>query len=309
MRGDLTSTDTHLREAKQLATDAQSVNAELMVATLSFARGVATGSLAQQIGLLEEVFSPFWDVPMAQCYLTYFLLEAGDRVRAEKLLGVRAAAGVGAVGKDAEWLTCTTLMGEAARRMGHRGVVEDCYQALRPYADLWLFDGVGAGVLRAGRRIPDQIREVPRCCGFRPPESVPSAGGRSTVRSGAGWTVGWRGHSVTVADAKGVRDLAVLLAHPHTSVHVLDLVGADPSATGAAIESWSASPSEYKQRLRELATEIEDAEVLQQPARAERLRSERDVITRELATALGLGGRRGSSAIPWSGPARPSRCE
>ncbi|MET0840374.1 MAG: AAA family ATPase, partial [Marmoricola sp.] len=45
-------------------------------------------------------------------------------------------------------------------------------------------------------------------------------------RSGAFWTVAWRGREATLPAVKGMTDLAVLLAQPERETHVLDLVGA-----------------------------------------------------------------------------------
>jgi tetratricopeptide (TPR) repeat protein len=114
----------------------------------------------------------------------------------------------------------------------------------------------------------------------------------SLVREGDTWAVTFGERTVRVRHAKGVADLAVLLARPGTDVHVRELdTGAppggrvdDPRLDASAIEA-------YKARVRELEAELDEADGFGDAARSERLRAERDFIVDELAAALGLGGR------------------
>ena len=48
---------------------------------------------------------------------------------------------------------------------------------------------------------------------------------------------------------------------------------------------------EYKRRLDDLRTELEEAERFHDPLRAERARAEIDALAQQLASAVGLGGR------------------
>jgi len=47
----------------------------------------------------------------------------------------------------------------------------------------------------------------------------------------------------------------------------------------------------YKRRLEELSEELEDAERMNDVGRAERIGGEKDCVTQQLVSALGLGGR------------------
>jgi len=49
--------------------------------------------------------------------------------------------------------------------------------------------------------------------------------------------------------------------------------------------------AQYRQRLQELADDIEEAEAWGDPERAARARRETDLLTEELVRAVGLGGR------------------
>jgi len=299
MRADLARVDTCLAEAAELARQAQSENAELMVFTLQLGRADATGSMADCLERIDAVMTPYRHVPMAQGYLAYYLVKAGEQERAAEVVEQRAADGIAAIAKDAEWLTSIALLGEAARLVGHAPLVRECAAALRPYAGLWLYDGMGAACYG---RVSEYLE---RFADFRPGPSAqardgpPSRAVGELRRTGAVWSVGWRGQVATVADAKGVRDLAELLARPRTPIHVLDLVGAGRSAggdTGPVLDQQARSA--YGARLRELEEELAEAEQFADLARAERVRHERDFLARELSAALGLGGRARSSGDP-----------
>jgi hypothetical protein len=108
-----------------------------------------------------------------------------------------------------------------------------------------------------------------------------------------------------------LRHIARLLATPGQEHHAADLVGG-VSTTGApttgAAEAREAgleagglgdagavldpqAKAEYRRRLEELREEAEEAESFNDPERAARAQEEIDFIARELAGAVGLGGR------------------
>jgi hypothetical protein len=120
---------------------------------------------------------------------------------------------------------------------------------------------------------------------------------------------------VRVRDAKGLRHLALLLSHPGVAFHAVDVVaagegrpaaarGAAPSGAteadlsirgagegdaGAALDAEA--KADYRRRLEDLREDIEEAEGFNDPERAARAREEYEFIARELAGAVGLGGR------------------
>ena len=124
-------------------------------------------------------------------------------------------------------------------------------------------------------------------------------------REGEYWTVAFGGKVVRMRDAKGLGYLARLLRHPHREFHVLDLlVGDAPRANDAAREDGlvAATPDAgavldepakraYRERIAELEAEIEQARRWNDLERTARAEGELDALTRELAGALGLGGR------------------
>jgi len=296
MSGDLAQTETYLSEAADLAKQAESTNADLMVFTLRVAKADATGTMPACLELIDDVFSSFWETPMAHGYGAYFLFKAGERARAARLLEQRLAEGVADYPMDAEWLTSVALLGETGRLMGNRNVVIGCRDALRPYASLWTFDGLGGacyGPVADYLSRFDQFLGEPAALAAHTAHAAPTRPAGQLLRSGAGWTVRWRDESVLVADSKGMRDLAALLAQPRTAVHVLDLLGVAAQASSGGYGPVLDAPARaaYTARLRDLTEDIGDAELSGDAGRLERLQAEHDFIAHELAAALGLGGR------------------
>jgi tetratricopeptide (TPR) repeat protein len=127
-------------------------------------------------------------------------------------------------------------------------------------------------------------------------------------REGDYWSMEFDGLAVRLRDAKGLRYLARLLAEPGRELHVLDLVAAERDGsvkTSARIEDDVAivtsmdagvmldarAKEAYRRRLAEIDDDIEEARLLADSERAAQAEAERDFLARELARAVGLGGR------------------
>ncbi|HEX8101239.1 MAG TPA: tetratricopeptide repeat protein, partial [Solirubrobacteraceae bacterium] len=153
--------------------------------------------------------------------------------------------------------------------------------------------------LRLGFRTPG---EEPPAGVAAPP--VAAANGPRPVelrREGQMWTLTVDGRDLRFEDNKGIRYLARLLAAPGIDVHVVDLQsGTEPAGAGAPAHGGDANPAAvldpqareaYRERLAALDEEIEEAERFNDVERLARARQEREFIGRELALAVGLGGR------------------
>ena len=133
-------------------------------------------------------------------------------------------------------------------------------------------------------------------------------------REGEYWTVVYDGTVIRLRDAKGLRHLAQLLANPGREFHAIDLEtsgGQPPPAASRASLAGSGerelairpdlgdagvlldatARAAYRNRVRELRAELEEAEAFHDPARAAKARAELDFLVAELARAVGLGGR------------------
>jgi tetratricopeptide (TPR) repeat protein len=136
-------------------------------------------------------------------------------------------------------------------------------------------------------------------------QATPATGRHVLRREGEYWSVGFDGRSLRLRDSKGLRYLARLLAAPGQEIHALDLVagegrgGAAPSRDDDLVAGRERGEDlldrqaveSYRHRLAELEQEIEEARSWGDPERAARAEEERDALVRELATAMGIGGR------------------
>ena len=114
-------------------------------------------------------------------------------------------------------------------------------------------------------------------------------------REGDYWSVTFEGRSVTVRDLKGMRYLAQLLTRPGREFHVLDLVAAETGQRTALGDAGAVlddrAKAAYRRRLAEIDDDIERARALGDAVREVQADSEREFLLRELASAVGLGGR------------------
>jgi hypothetical protein len=147
-------------------------------------------------------------------------------------------------------------------------------------ADLAAELGLGAVAARVGRAMQ--------------PAAAAATGAALAVfrREGELWEVGFSGRSARVRDAKGLHDLAVLLARPGVDVHVLDLASPQAPPSGPREPALDArARAEYRRRLVEIDEERAEAERHRDDGRLLRLDGEREALIAELRAAAGLGGR------------------
>jgi hypothetical protein len=126
-------------------------------------------------------------------------------------------------------------------------------------------------------------------------------------RDGEYWSIAYERDAFRLKDSKGLRYVARLLADPGREFHALDLVASERGSERvdrAAEPGLASSPfgdtgetldmrakAEYRRRLEELEGELDEARAFGDPERAALAEEERDFLVRELAGAIGLGGR------------------
>jgi TolB-like protein/Tfp pilus assembly protein PilF len=104
------------------------------------------------------------------------------------------------------------------------------------------------------------------------------------------WLVSYDQRTVRIKDMKGCRDIALLLGSARERIHCMEIAGR--MAEGHAGEALSArARAECQRRLRELRTDIEEAERDHDLGRQQALSGELSRLTAQLTAALGLGGR------------------
>lgn len=120
------------------------------------------------------------------------------------------------------------------------------------------------------------------------------------LRDGELWRVGLGERSFHLPALRGLDYLHALLSRPDREVAALDLVRLVGGQGGAVAAGDAGDAGEllddsarraYRQRLRELAEELADAEAANDLGRAALLRAQSDALASELSRAFGLGGR------------------
>jgi hypothetical protein len=165
--------------------------------------------------------------------------------------------------------------------------------------------GDAARMRSLGRRIgaADTAYELVAIPSTRPPHAPassappparaesPVGGARVFRREGDYWTIRYGGSVFRLRDAKGVGYLAQLLARPGEEIHVLELVGSfvDEADAGPLLDGEAKAA--YRERLRELDQDLQVARSCDEMARVAHIEEERAMLTRELSSAVGLGGR------------------
>jgi hypothetical protein len=128
------------------------------------------------------------------------------------------------------------------------------------------------------------------------------------------WTVGCGTQVVRLKSTSGLRYLAHLLRHPEQEFHAADLLALERTAGPDEAKRISAGEltelrlsvgdalgperlldprarDDYKRTLADLREELDEAERFNDGERAANVRSQIDFLARELARAIGLGGR------------------
>ena len=319
MRGDRAAEAAHEAELARLVDASGSVNAELLMLTQMFARGILSGSPAEDsLGRFVELAPEM----AAASYCTPALLRAvgGDLAEARTLLESYLVARA-ATARDSEWLPEMVQAAQTAELTGHHEAAAEVYANLVPYAGLFAVEGILAatwgcvdaylaalaGMLgrpEVARRHLDSAVALNGTAGaalatrtvHRAAEetAVASAAADAATfrRDGEVWTLSYRGRAVRLRDTKGMRDLAALIAEPGRELAVHELIGTPVTAGTAPMELADRSAIDaYRRRLLDVEGDRAEAEAMNDPVRAERAAAERDALIDELSAVTGLGGR------------------
>lgn len=157
--------------------------------------------------------------------------------------------------------------------------------AYRKLGARWLLDRVTAAASAPADRAQPRSSPLHRRIAFAP------------IAGQAVWSVGPAGAERLVPEMKGLHYLRVLLQRPGVDVTALTL---SATVAGHHVEIHDGSGGEsldrralaaYRQRLRDIDEELEEAGSWADLAKVERVEAERDALLRELAGATGLHGR------------------
>jgi tetratricopeptide (TPR) repeat protein len=330
LSGDLAAARAEADAAETIGARADSTNATFMVFALRAAAHRTTGTLDAFAGEALAAIQPLMPVGAHTAMAVSGTWEFVPEVRARSMIA-DALAAIDEMPRDAEWVEVLWSLGRGALAHGLRDGIAAVHAALRPYPDLWAVDGIGGAVFGVvsdllgrlatalghaaeaqawfGRaREAYRAKEAPLLLAALPvddapatPAPVPTAVEPAAMaHEGPLWRITFRQAEITLPDAKGLRDLAVLLRQPGREAHVLDL--ADPTGTVSAAATTpepaidAQARTAYRSRVVALADQIDDAEADGDSERAARLRTEQEYLVAELAGSLGLYGRTRSAS-------------
>jgi hypothetical protein len=233
--------------------------------------------------------------------------------------------------RDSEWLASISQVAELIALVGAHPVAQWIYGVLRPFADLFVIEGIGAAIrgpvqrylaiaaaavgdhelarshaasaVEAAQRLgaPALVERIQNesltwSHSVSTALAEPELDGSENVfrRAGDVWALGFRGHAIQLRDSKGLQDLAVLLARPGVHVAALDLAGSDAAradSNDAGEVLDAAARDAYRRRLIELEEEASEADAAGDIGRSTRIATERESLVEQLTAAYGLGGR------------------
>ena len=188
------------------------------------------------------------------------------------------------VGAPYETGIARMVLGDAYRAEGREAPALLEFRAARS-----AFDQVGA-LLAASR--------AAQACGEAGMADEPAGTAANVLRrEGDFWSIAFAGQTARLKDVRGLHYLARLLAAPGWEIHATDLVsGASPEPrnrrrgdAGALLDPQAKQA--YRRRLAEIEEDAEEARTLGDTDRAAQAEAEREFLVREIARAVGLGGR------------------
>lgn len=256
------------------------IGARVEIALHAGRRDLAEEALRELEATMEETGAS-WDVATASFARGLFELDAGAAVAAVRPL-LRARRAWGELDAPYELARACALLGRALAADGDTVGARIELEAARDG-----FSRIGAiNACDSAERELRGLAERP-VAGTAARPVPPQARLRA---EGATWALEFRGRTVRVKDTRGVAYLAVLIDAPGVEHWSVDLAGGvDPGDAGPTIDA--AARAEYRRRAEELEEELGEIDRRTDPRRAEVILTELDSIARELAAAIGIGGR------------------
>ena len=175
-------------------------------------------------------------------------------------------------------------------------------------------------LLDRARRLKDELARGMPTPGVEPSPSLAGVVQRFRKEQDF-WAISWEGREIRLRDSKGLAYLGCLVHHPAVEFHAIELAAllageaGEPTGTrrpgrgelaegGLEISRFGdagrildpLAKNQYRQRLVDLRQDLEESKTRNELARAARIEEEIEILTRELARALGRGGRDRTSA-------------
>lgn len=280
----------------------------------------ARGSSEELAAFATEAVNHWTGAPIhAHAVAAGFYARAGDLDAARRHLVAVLDLGTWRADRSYLWSVFVGELAHAAIALDHRHVCDQLLEDLLPLTGSCGVNGAvvafagshdhTAGLLAAAvgqsglaERLLAQAKATYRRLGAvgwaasildRRAAAPPMAGRQpaSMVRRGAVWHLSFAGRATTVPHAKGLADIARLLAAPGTEIHVLELIDtSDRSGPAGPMVDRKAIAS-YRRRLAELDAEVDDAGRDNDLERHARSEAERQALLDEVVRVTGTRGQ------------------
>jgi hypothetical protein len=325
--GDIELADRLIARTRELGAESAEPDVEAVVHSLSAGRARRAGDA----GALRSEAAAFEDygasegVPSVSAEAAVLWLEADEPDRSLEVLQELAGGGLDRVARDVDFLLTVASLVDVGSALHRDDVAADGLRMLEPYAgravlnagavtfhgvvDDYLSracqalgridearwrDAAASGYQRIGARWwPDRL------AGSAPATQYPVTVVHLRRHAGHGWVVGRDGVTTVMSDLRGLRYLHHLLQRPGADVSSLDLAAAAAGHPGSAVSESGGGEildaralAAYRLRLRDIDSELAEAESWADQAALVRLQLERDALLHEVGAATGLAGRR-----------------
>ncbi|WP_033290212.1 ATP-binding protein [Amycolatopsis jejuensis] len=225
--------------------------------------------------------------------------------------------------RDSEWLPMLAQAAETIALTGPHPLARPLYDWLLPYADLFVVEGIGAAIRgpvhrhlallahalgdpHAAAKHRDRAVAAAESIGATAlaarirTESGSTPGVDTFARDGEVWLLRFDSREVRLPDAKGLQDLARLLAQPGVAVAAIDLATpVRPPVEGDLGEVVDATArAAYRRRLKELDAASDAADAAGDAPRSAKIAEEREALLHQLSAAYAIGGRARRAGIP-----------
>lgn len=248
-----------------------------------------------------------------------FLARAGDLHGAEAHVAAVVDLGTWRADRSYLWSVFVRELAVAAVALGDESLCRELLEDLRPLAGTC---GVNGAVVafagshaqpaalvssvvegrEAAELLAEEATSMHRRLGAtgwevppgmqRPPAAAEAPRVSAAMRrEGSMWHLTFGGRTATLAHAKGLADIARLLAALGAEIHALDLVDASLRDGGGGEVADRRALAAYRERVTDLDTEIDDAERDNDHGRVSRLVLERQALLDELGRVTGSRGQ------------------
>ena len=174
-------------------------------------------------------------------------------------------------------------------------VATDEYGTMDRYGEFEyrLFDRIGSLPERVNGVEPLTNAKILQLLNHLEAESVhePDGDGPTFRKKGDMWELSFDGDLALIRDSKGIVDIHTLIRNVGKEISALDLMGSGLSPSPSEPKSDPGARRQYEARIKELESEINEADSDGDPYRADLARQELDVLIDHITSTYGLHGR------------------